>query len=152
MRTWLACVALTLVPLPLTAAAPEADTVSPNPLLQEEWTTPFGVPPFDQIENEHFRPAFDAALAEARKEIEAIAASPEPPTFENTVEALELSGELLGRINRIFSNLNSAETNEELQAVAKEVRPLQAALNDALAHRLGRKSLYGFGRHSRSIF
>jgi peptidyl-dipeptidase Dcp len=130
MRTWLACVALTLVPLPLTAAAPEADTVSPNPLLQEEWMTPFGVPPFDQIENEHFRPAFDAALAKKRKEIEAIAASTEPPTFENTVEALELSGELLGRINRIFSNLNSAETNEVLQAVAKEVRPLQAALND----------------------
>jgi peptidyl-dipeptidase Dcp len=130
MRTWLVIVALTLVPLPLIAAAPEADTVSPNPLLQEEWTTPFGVPPFDEIENEHFRPAFDAALAETRKEIEAIAASAEPPTFENTVEALELSGELLGRINRVFSNLNSAETNEVLQAVAQEVRPLQAALND----------------------
>ena len=70
MRTWLAIVALILVPLPLSAAAPEADTVSPNPLLQE-WTTPFGVPPFDRIQNAHFRPAFDAALAEARKEIEA---------------------------------------------------------------------------------
>ncbi len=130
MRTWLAIAALILVPLPLCAAAPEVDTVSPNPLLQEEWTTPFGVPPFDQIESEHFRPAFDAALAQARGEIEAIAASTEPPTFENTVEALELSGELLGRVDRIFSNLNSAETNEDLQAVAREVRPLQAALHD----------------------
>ncbi|MCG6926845.1 MAG: M3 family metallopeptidase [Acidobacteria bacterium] len=129
MRTWLAVAALTCVSLPLTAAAPEAGTVYTNPLLQE-WTTPFGVPPFDEIENEHFRPAFDAGLAEARQEIEAIAGSAEPPTFENTVEALELSGELLGKVDRVFSNLNSAETNEVLQAVAKEVRPLQAALND----------------------
>ncbi len=128
MRTRLGVVILASLSLPQCAAPPEA-TVSPNPLLQE-WNTPFRVPPFDEIESEHFRPAFDAALAEARKEVEAIAGSTEPPTFENTVEALELSGEQLGKVNRVFSNLNSAETNEVLQAVATEVRPLQAALSD----------------------
>jgi peptidyl-dipeptidase Dcp len=130
MRSCLAIVFLTLVPLPLHAAAPEANTVSPNPLLQKEWSTPFGVPPFDQIRNEHYRPAFDAAFAEAKDEVEAVATSTEPPTFQNTVEALERSGELLGQVDRIFSNLNSAETNEELQAVAKEVAPRRAALHD----------------------
>jgi peptidyl-dipeptidase Dcp len=130
MRTWLTFVALTLVPLPLSAAAPEADTVSPNPLLQEEWTTPFGVPPFDRIRDEHYLPAFEEAFARQRSEIAAIAAETAPPTFANTVEALELSGELLSRVNAIFSNLNSAETNEELQDIAKKVAPQRAALHD----------------------
>ncbi len=129
MRTWLAIITLIVMASPLAVATPEADTVSPNPLL-EEWKTPFGVPPFDEIENAHFRPAFDAAIAEARKEIEAIAAATEPPTFQNTVEALELGGELLDKVGAVFSNLNSAETNEELQAIAKEIAPRRAALRD----------------------
>jgi peptidyl-dipeptidase Dcp len=129
MRACLVLVVSTLVILAPLGAAPEADAVSPNPLL-EEWTTPFGVPPFDEIEDGHFRPAFDAAIDEARKEVEAIAAATEPPTFRNTVEALELSGELLDRVDAVFSNLNSADTNDELQAVAKQVAPLKAALRD----------------------
>jgi peptidyl-dipeptidase Dcp len=129
MRAWLVLVLPTVVLLSPIGAISEADAVSPNPLL-EEWTTPFGVPPFDEIENAHFRPAFDAAIAEARKEVEAIAARTDTPTFENTVEALERGGELLDRVDAVFSNLNSAETNEELQAIAKEVAPLQAALRD----------------------
>jgi len=131
MRTVLVFVTLTLIFTPLTAATPEADSLSAssNPLLQE-WTTPFGVPPFDQIRNEHFLPAFEKAFAEQREEIEAIAAQTDPPTFANTVEALELSGELLSRVDAVFSNLNSAETNETLQGVAKEVAPLEAALQD----------------------
>jgi peptidyl-dipeptidase Dcp len=129
MRLWLTVAGLTLLALPPIGAAPEADAVSPNPLL-EEWTTPFGVPPFDEIEDGHFGPAFDAAIAEARKEVEAIAAATEPPTFQNTVEALELSGELLDKVDAVFSNLNSAETNDALQAVAKEVAPQRAALRD----------------------
>jgi peptidyl-dipeptidase Dcp len=129
MRIGLAIVAVTLVPLPLAAAVPEADTVSTNPLLQE-WTTPFEVPPFDAIRNEHFRPAFEEAFARLREEIDAVASQADPPTFANTVAALERSGELLARVDAVFSNLNSAETNDTLQAIAKEVAPKQAALHD----------------------
>lgn len=131
MRTGLAIFTLTLIAPSPVAAAPEAEAVSANanPLLQE-WTTPFGVPPFDQIRKEHYLPAFEEAFARQRAEIEVIAAESDPPTFENTVEALELSGELLSRVDAVFSNLNSAETNEALQAVAKEVAPLEAALHD----------------------
>ncbi len=129
MRSWLAIITLIAMASPLAVAAPEADAVSPNPLL-DEWTTPFGVPPFDEIEDAHFRPAFEAAIAEARTELDTIAAVGDPPTFENTVEALELGGALLDRVNLVFSNLNSAETNDELQAIAKEVAPQLAALRD----------------------
>jgi peptidyl-dipeptidase Dcp len=129
MRSWLVFITLIVTVAPGAVAAPEADAVSPNPLL-EEWTTPFGVPPFDEIEDAHFGPAFDAAIAEARKEIETIAARTDPPSFENTVEALELSAQLLDSVNLVFSNLNSAETNDDLQAIAKEVAPQLAALKD----------------------
>jgi peptidyl-dipeptidase Dcp len=129
MHIGLMIVAATLIPSPLNAAAPEADTVSPNPLLQE-WTTPFQVPPFDEIRNEHFRPAFEEAFSQLTREIDAIATEEAPPTFDNTVEALERSGELLARVDAVFSNLNSAETNDTLQAIAKEVAPKQAALHD----------------------
>jgi peptidyl-dipeptidase Dcp len=129
MPIGLVIIAASLIPTPLIAAAPEADTVSSNPLLKE-WTTPFEVPPFDEIDNEHFRPAFEEAFTRLRKEIDAIAAETEPPTFANSVEALERSGELLARVDAVFSNLNSAETNDTLQAIAKEVAPKQAALHD----------------------
>jgi peptidyl-dipeptidase Dcp len=123
--------ALALILLAPITGAPAGTTAegAANPLL-EEWTAPFGAPPFDRIQVEHFRPAFEAALAAARAEVEAVASRREPPTFANTVEALERSGELLDRVDAVFSNLNEAETNDELQAIAKEVAPLQAALRD----------------------
>jgi peptidyl-dipeptidase Dcp len=129
MRTWLAIITLFAMASPLPGASPEADDLSHNPLLQE-WTTPFGVPPFDEIEDAHFRPAFEAAIDRARREVETIAARTGPPTFENTVEALECSGELLDRVSLVFFNLNSAETNDELQAIAREIAPRLAALRD----------------------
>jgi len=123
--------ALALMGPALPPGAPNAmsEETPANPLL-EEWTTPFAVPPFDRIRPEHFRPAFDAALAAARKDVEAVASRTGAPTFANTVEVLELGGELLDRVDAVFSNLNSAETNDELQAIAKEVAPLEAALRD----------------------
>ena len=130
MRTWLAVVALTLVPLPLSAAAPEADTVSPNPLLQE-WTTPFGVPPFDKIRNEHFLPAFEEAFAQTtqgdrrhRRGDRHLRPSRTPSRPWSCPASFST------RWSAVFSNLNSAETNETLQAVAKEVAPRRAALHD----------------------
>lgn len=94
-----------------------------NPLL-EKFETPFESAPFSKIKNEDYKPAFIQAIEEAKAEIDAITANPESPTFANTIEAMELSGEKLGRISSIFFNLNSAETNDEIQEIAQEVSPL----------------------------
>jgi len=100
-----------------------------NPLLSD-WSTPFGVPPFSEIEPRHFLPAFDAAMEEQRREVEAIASSAGPATFENTIEALEQSGVTLTKVRGVFSNLSTAETNPELQAVHLGIAPKLAALDD----------------------
>ncbi|WP_291094099.1 M3 family metallopeptidase [Empedobacter sp. UBA6745] len=94
-----------------------------NPLL-EKFETPFESAPFSKIKNEDYKPAFIQAIEGAKAEIDAITANPEAPTFANTIEAMELSGEKLGRISSIFFNLNSAETNDEIQEIAQEVSPL----------------------------
>jgi peptidyl-dipeptidase Dcp len=93
-----------------------------NPLL-DKFDTPFETVPFSKIRNEHFKPAFDAAIAKAQEEVALIVNNPNTPTFENTTEALELSGKLLSRISSVFFNLNSAETNEEIQKIAQEISP-----------------------------
>src|SRR5690606_29928612 len=90
-----------------------------NPLLE-----PFDRAPFAHIRNEHFVPALEKAIAEARAEIDAIAENPEPPSFENTLEALDYAGSQLDRISSIFFNLNAAETNAEMQLMAQEISPM----------------------------
>jgi len=90
-----------------------------NPLL-----LPFDTAPFSQIKNEHFKPAILEGIAAARKEIDAITNNTDAPTFENTIAALDFSGQQLERITSVFFNLNSAETNEEIQKIAQEVSPL----------------------------
>ena len=102
-----------------------AATDPTNPLL-DDWTTPFGLPPFDRIRPEHFRPAFDAAFAAHRAEIDAIAGNPEPPTFVNTIDALELSGQSLSRVGGVFWNLAGSHTNAEIQAIEREISPVAA--------------------------
>jgi peptidyl-dipeptidase Dcp len=94
-----------------------------NPLLQE-WKTPFGAPPFDIIKTEHFKEAVEEAIKSASAEIKAITDNQEPADFYNTIAPLDKSGETLGKITSILFNLNSAETNKELQAVAQEISPL----------------------------
>jgi peptidyl-dipeptidase Dcp len=96
--------------------------MSDNPFF-ETWATPFGLPPFERIRAEHFAPAFDRGMAEHAAEVQAIARSAEPPSFENTVEALELSGRLLDRVSRVFFNLNSSHTNDALEAIARDYAP-----------------------------
>ncbi|HYD65860.1 M3 family metallopeptidase [Azospirillum sp.] len=93
-----------------------------NPFF-EAWTTPFGLPPFDRIAPEHFPPAFDQGMAEQIAEVEAITASTEPPTFANTVEAMERSGRLLTRVSSVFFNLNSSNTSDALEAIARDYAP-----------------------------
>ena len=112
-----------------------------NPLLE-----PFDAAPFSKIKNEHFKPAFQEAIAKAKAEIDSITSNEEAPTFENTLEALEFAGETLSRVSSIFFNLNSAETNEEIQKIAQEVSPWLSefsndlTLNEELFKRV--KSVY----------
>ena len=94
-----------------------------NPLLTES-SAPFGAPEFDKIEDAHYLPAFEAAIAEAKAEIDAIVANPDEPTFENTIEAMEYSGETLNRVAGIFYNLMEANTNDAMQATAEQVSPM----------------------------
>ena len=102
-----------------------------NPLLSES-ALPYHAPPFDRIKDEHYVPAFEKGMADDLKEAEAIANNKDRPTFENTIVALERSGELLGRVERIFSNLAGANTNPELQKIEKEMSPKLAAHRDAI--------------------
>jgi peptidyl-dipeptidase Dcp len=102
-----------------------------NPLL-EPWRTPFGVPPFAEIEPPHFLPAFEAAMAEHRREIEAVAADTATPNFANTIEAFERAGEALDRLSRVFFALDSAHSNEDLRATALAVAPALAGHEDDL--------------------
>jgi peptidyl-dipeptidase Dcp len=97
-------------------------THASNPLL-EDWATPFGLPPFDRIRAEHFPPAFDDAMARHLAEVAAIARSPGPPTFANTVEALERSGRLLARVTQVFGNLTDSASDEALSAVERDYSP-----------------------------
>lgn len=94
-----------------------------NPLLKEV-DTPFGTPPFHQLKNEHFLPAIKEAIAAGKNEVKSITENMQPANFTNTIEALERSGEGVSRISSIFYNLNSAETNDEIQLLAREISPL----------------------------
>jgi peptidyl-dipeptidase Dcp len=110
------------------------NTTPANPLLQD-WDAPYGLPPFARIRSEHFKPAFDAAMREHRRELDAIADQGEPPTFDNTLGALDRSGRLLSRIEAVFYNLTASETSPALQAVQREMAaPLAAHANAVAMH------------------
>ena len=116
-----------------------------NPLL-EDFDTLYDAAPFSRFNNDHFKPAFEKAIELAKNEIELITTNTEAPSFSNTLEALEFSGEKISRISSIFFNLNSAETNEEIQNIAQEVSPLLSefsndiTLNEVLFKRI--KTVY----------
>jgi peptidyl-dipeptidase Dcp len=109
---------LTSKPLRLCAFA------SKMKILTQKFQTKYDTAPFSQIKNEDFFPAFQEGIALAKAEIDAIVNNPAAPTFENTIEAMAFNGDILDRISSIFFNLNSAETNDELQKIAQEVSPL----------------------------
>ena len=100
-----------------------------NPFFTE-YTTPFGVPPFDQIRLEHYKPAFLEGMKQESAEVEAIINNPEEPTFENTIVALDQSGTLLRRVSSVFYGQNSANTNDEMQALSKDLSPLLSKHSD----------------------
>jgi peptidyl-dipeptidase Dcp len=97
-------------------------TEEKNPFLTD-WDTPFGTPPFDKIKTEHYLPAYETALKAQNEEINAIVNNQSEPTFENTIVALDQTGELLNKVSRVFGAMNSAMSNEELQKIAKEISP-----------------------------
>ena len=105
-RTALFLLLLLVLIVPTGAQAP-ATTAADNPLLQE-WKTPFQVPPFSEIKPEHFLPAIKEGIAQNRKDVDAIVNNPQPPTFANTIEALESAGELLSRVQGVFGTLTGA--------------------------------------------
>ncbi|MFN4198406.1 MAG: M3 family metallopeptidase, partial [Flavobacterium sp.] len=114
-----------------------APAFASNPFFTK-YNTPYEVPPFHLIKNEHFKPAILEGIKQHQAEIDAIIKNPKTPTFENTIVAMEKSGELLSKATTVFYNLNSANTNEEIQAIARELAPEMSAhsdnisLNDAL--------------------
>jgi len=116
-----------------------------NPFLKE-YNTPFGIPPFDKIQNKHYIPAFEKGIAIHNTEIESIVSNKETPTFENTILALEYSGKNIQKVSLVFFNLIEENTNEELQKIAKEISPKLSnhqdniLLNDQLFARI--KSVY----------
>lgn len=115
-------------------------------ILTQKFNTKYDTAPFSQIKMEDYKPAFIENIAKAKAEIDAIINNPEAPTFENTIEALDFSGDALDRLSSIFFNLNSAETCDEMQKIAQEVTPLltefsnDITLNEDLFKRI--KSVY----------
>ncbi len=118
---------LLMVPVLFLSSCEVAERENP---FYTEYETPFGVPPFDEIRNEHFKPAIEEAMRQHKVEVDAIINNPEEPTFENTIEALEYSGEMLGRVLRVFYNFNSALISPEIQQIATEMSPMLSAHSD----------------------
>ncbi len=100
-----------------------------NPFFKE-WNTQFQTPPFDEIKIEHYLPAFEEGMKIQKAEVDAIIINNDDPTFENTIEAMEKSGKLLTKVSSVFYNLNSANTNDEMQKIAKTVSPMLSKHND----------------------
>jgi peptidyl-dipeptidase Dcp len=125
----LACVGLLLFSCSKKPEEKPLETEIANPFF-EEWETPFGVPPFEKIKEEHYLPAFREGMKQQKLEIKAIINDSDPPSFENTVEAFNRSGKLLTKVANVFNNLTSAHTNSELQKIEAEVKPLLAKHND----------------------
>jgi peptidyl-dipeptidase Dcp len=130
----------------MSLSSPPSNPDQANPLL-EAWTLPGGTPPFPAIRPEHFRPAFERAMADHMAEIEAIATCPDTPSFANTIMALERSGRALERVSAVFHALTGAHTTDALMAIEREMSPLLAAhrnriyLHDGLYARI--KALWG---------
>ena len=124
---------------PMTEAA--AVQSGDNPFFQE-YTTPFQIPPFADIKNEDFMPAFEKGMADHLADIDSIVNNPDSPTFENTIEALERSGKLLSKVQAVFFNLTGSNTNPELQKLQRDISPLISAhydkvtLNEGLFERI----------------
>jgi peptidyl-dipeptidase Dcp len=120
---------LILLTVLLMAAACTPITEEKNPFFSD-YDTPFNVPPFHRITEEHYMPAFEEGMRQQNLEIDAILANTEAPAFENTIEAYEYSGQLLGNVAFVFYNANLANTNDEIQAIARDLAPKMSHHSD----------------------
>ena len=102
-----------------------------NPFM-EEWDTPYGIPPFDEIKDEHYMPAFKKGILELRADIAAILDNAEPPTFENTILAQEMAGKLLTKVSSTFGNITNTELNDALRALESKINPMLTREFDAI--------------------
>ncbi|MBN2764069.1 MAG: M3 family metallopeptidase [Bacteroidales bacterium] len=136
-------IVLLLIPgiLLLNACKKQNKAESENPFIAG-WDTPFGVPPFDRIENEHYLPAFEEGIRQHEAEIDAILSNTEDATFDNTILPFDKSGDLLSKVANVFFNLTEANTSDEMQSLAREIAPMISAhrdnitMNDALFNRI----------------
>ncbi|MEX0928121.1 MAG: M3 family metallopeptidase, partial [Balneolales bacterium] len=124
-----ACMMLTSACAPDELSIMETNFTPDNPFFTAS-TLPFEAPDFDVIRIEHYRPAFEAGMERQLADIGEIAGNPAPPTFENTIAAMERTGTLLTRVSRVFFNMTSAHTNEEIQEIQAEIAPKLAAHSD----------------------
>ena len=113
------------------SACKNRNNMADNPFFESEWTTPYGVPPFDRIRFEHYKPAFEQGMSLHNEEIARIVESSEEPTFENTILAFDNSGQMLSRVATVFGMLEAAETNEQMQDLSPEIMPQLAAHSDS---------------------
>ena len=150
-RTKLTLCALALVGATLNMTSC-MDKKNENPFFSE-YSTPHQTAPFDKIKIEHYEPALLEGIKQHQAEIDAIVNNPEAPTFENTIVALDFAGDMLGRVTTVFFNLNSAETSDEMQALAQKLSPIltehsnNVSLNEKLFARI--KAVYETADKSR---
>ena len=111
------------------AASQQVSINQDNPLFKS-FDTPYGMPPFSEIKKAHYLPAFDFGIAENKKEIDKIANNSATPTFENTIEAMEKSGDFLTKVSNVFYGLTGSMSDTEMRSIANEVSPKLAALTD----------------------
>jgi peptidyl-dipeptidase Dcp len=132
----LAIIAAALAAAAGVAADPAHDTARTSPMADNPFAQPstleFQLPPFDRIRDSDYRPAFEAGMREQLREVAAIARNPAPPTFENTIVALERSGQLLTRVDNVFGRLNACNTDPEMQQIDTEMAPKLTAQEDAI--------------------
>ena len=118
--------------------AQSSNTVDQSPAVTEvnpfftEWDTPYGIPPFDLIKDEHYKPAVEAAIAELQEEIEAIRTNPEPANFVNTIEALETTGSAVDKVFNVFGNITNTDTNDALLEMETEFYPELTRVYDSI--------------------
>lgn len=103
-----------------------------NPFFAE-WDTPYGIPPFEQIKPDHYMPAFEEGMKQQMEAIDAIISNEEEPTFENTIEAYENSGELLNKVSGVFFNLSGVESDDDMRAIEEKIIPMLSAHGDNIA-------------------
>ncbi|HAP35337.1 MAG TPA: peptidase M3, partial [Bacteroidetes bacterium] len=122
MRTKLTVLLLLICVLYGTAQQQGNEMSNSNPFYKE-FDTPFGTPPFDKIKNEHFMPAFKQGMEVQQQEVHTIINDTLPPTFQNTIEVLDRTGDMLGRVSAVFFSLQGANTNDDIQKIANDVTP-----------------------------